>query len=497
MADVYLAEQESLKRQVAVKVLKRELADDETYVRRFHNEAQAAAALVHANIVQIHDVGRVDNVHFIAQEYVKGQNLGQLLGRCGPLEPAAVVGIMRQVAAALAKAAERGIIHRDIKPENIMLSNAGEVKVADFGLARLANDRDQAHLTQVGVAVGTPLYMSPEQVEGRPLDPRSDQYSFGVSCYHMLTGEPPFVGETPLAVAVQHVNREPRPLAALRPETPEALCRIVHKLLSKSPDDRYANPRDLSRDLRLCPIDESAADWVTNLSEAADAYASEVVGIDSNAATRQLQTAMTAAITRAAGARRRRSWWAVGLAVAFALGGAVAWYRREPFALAGAKDLTVPKQTSAEMQLFYAKLRDSEEWYTSVEGYFPEAFYPIQRSKQELARYYLSREQWKKALGVLAELEALESEPEFHAFGLAGEAFVYQQRAEYEKAAACLARLEPIKGNLKDRPMRQLVGVALEQVSKSVERESSKRWAEWAESLEEENASDLASDASS
>ena len=209
MADVYLAEQGRLKRRVAVKILKPELAGDRTYLQRFQLEAQAAASLVHANIVQIYEVGCVDQLHYIAQEYVQGQNLREYIARHGPPDLPHALSIMRQVAAALAKAAEQGVVHRDIKPENIMLTAGGEVKVADFGLARLTREGAANDLTQVGITLGTPLYMSPEQVEGKPLDPRSDIYSFGVTCYHMLSGVPPFRGETALGVAVQHLKKQP------------------------------------------------------------------------------------------------------------------------------------------------------------------------------------------------------------------------------------------------------------------------------------------------
>src|SRR5436853_6183095 len=174
MADVYLAEQGSLRRQVAFKALKRELAADSTYVRRFHNEAQAAAALVQANIVQIYEVGCIEDFHYIAQEYVEGQNLSQYIGRHGTPDVKLALAVMRQVTAALCKSAERGIVHRDIKPENIMLARSGEVKVADFGLARIGRGEESVKLTQVGITMGTPLYMSPEQVEGRSLAPRGD-----------------------------------------------------------------------------------------------------------------------------------------------------------------------------------------------------------------------------------------------------------------------------------------------------------------------------------
>ncbi|MCP4514909.1 MAG: serine/threonine protein kinase, partial [Delftia sp.] len=177
MAEVYLAEQCRLRRRVAVKVLRQELANDPTYLKRFELEAQAAASLVHANIVQIYEVGRVDRLHYIAQEYVQGQNLMEWITRQGPPDLPHALSIMRQVAAALAKAAQQGVVHRDIKPENIMLTPSGEVKVADFGLARVTREGHAVDLTQIGVTMGTPLYMSPEQVEGKPLDPRSDIYS--------------------------------------------------------------------------------------------------------------------------------------------------------------------------------------------------------------------------------------------------------------------------------------------------------------------------------
>ncbi len=215
MAEVYLAEQVSLRRHVALKILKANLALQDSYVKRFRLEAQAAASLVHPNIVQIYEVGCADGLHFIAQEYVQGMNLQELLVRRGAPDLKLALAIMRQAAAALAKAAERGIVHRDIKPENIMLSGHGEVKVADFGLARLSND--ETRLTQEGYTLGTPLYMSPEQVEGKPLDTRSDIYSLGVTCYHMLAGQPPFRGETALNVAVQHLKGEAADLGELRP----------------------------------------------------------------------------------------------------------------------------------------------------------------------------------------------------------------------------------------------------------------------------------------
>jgi len=265
MADVYLAEQSALKRWVAIKILKPELANDKVYLKRFEREAQAAASLVHANIVQIHEVGHVDNYRYIVQEYVQGQNLREYLSRSGPPDLPHTLSIMCQVVAALAKAAERGVVHRDIKPENIMLTRAGEVKVADFGLARVSREGEAADLTQVGITMGTPLYMSPEQVEGKLLDPRSDVYSFGVTCYHMLSGSPPFSGETALGVAVQHLKAEPQRLEIVRPDLPPALCRVVHKMLAKSPKDRYQSARELLRELRRLQLEQCGDNWPEDL----------------------------------------------------------------------------------------------------------------------------------------------------------------------------------------------------------------------------------------
>ena len=157
---------------------------------------------------------------------------------------------MRQIAAALQRASELGIVHRDIKPENILLTRKGEVKVADFGLSCWhEGEHQQLNLTATGVTMGTPLYMSPEQVEGKAVDPRTDIYSFGVTCYHMLAGQPPFRGSTAFEVALQHVQATPRPLAEVRPDLPPLLCEVVHKMMAKDPAQRYQTCRDVLRDV--------------------------------------------------------------------------------------------------------------------------------------------------------------------------------------------------------------------------------------------------------
>ncbi len=250
MAEVYLAEQTSLRRNVAVKILRSEFTSDETYLKRFRQEATAAGTLSHPNIVQVFLIGEQEGTHFIAQEYVQGRNLKEFLARKGPLDLSIALVILRQVAAALQVAAAAGIVHRDIKPENILLTKKGEAKVADFGLAQLTQHGEKVALTQVGITMGTPLYMSPEQVNGKPLDARSDLYSFGVMAYHMLAGKPPFQGETPLAVAVQHLNSQCTPLKSLRPDLPDAVCNFVHKLMAKKRDDRYPDAQAVLQELK-------------------------------------------------------------------------------------------------------------------------------------------------------------------------------------------------------------------------------------------------------
>jgi len=250
MGQVYLAEQISLKRKVALKILRPEMAAEPTSLQRFKAEATAVAQATHANIVQIYAVGEIGGVSYMALEYVEGRNLREYLLKKGPPDLLLALSIMRQAAAALQRAAELGIIHRDIKPENILLTRKGEVKVADFGLSRcLAGDRPALNLTQTGVTMGTPLYMSPEQVEGKQVDCRTDIYSFGVTCYHMLAGHPPFQGESPFEVALQHVRAVPKPLTDIRPDLPPALCAIVHKMMAKDPAQRFQTGRELLKDI--------------------------------------------------------------------------------------------------------------------------------------------------------------------------------------------------------------------------------------------------------
>lgn len=251
-SEVYLAEQDNASNPyVAVKVLRPDIVDkdDNKMLERFQHEAKAARVLNHPNIVQVYKIDESDGLHYIAQEFVHGRNLSELLRRNGPPATKDSLHIIRQVATALQAAHEAGVVHRDIKPENIMLTREGRVKVADFGLAQLSYGSDRGNLTQEGMTIGTPMYMSPEQANGRKLDLRSDIYSLGVTAYHMFAGSPPFTGPNPVAIAVQHVNDEPELLHKRRAKVPEVISRFVHKMMAKDPARRYQSAQGIMNDV--------------------------------------------------------------------------------------------------------------------------------------------------------------------------------------------------------------------------------------------------------
>jgi len=247
MADVWVGHDRLLNRRVAVKILHPEYAANEAFVARFHREAQAAANLNHPNIVDIYDWGRDEGVYFMVMELIQGRNLREILHSEGALEPRRVAEIAQSVAAALGAAHERGLVHRDIKPANVLLTPEGDAKVTDFGIARAWDDSDQ--LTRTGAVIGTATYFSPEQAQGLTADGRSDLYALGVVMYELLTGVPPFVGESPVSVAYQHVREFAPPPSDLNPNIPDALDAIVMRCLEKDPRRRYQTAGALSLDL--------------------------------------------------------------------------------------------------------------------------------------------------------------------------------------------------------------------------------------------------------
>jgi serine/threonine protein kinase len=251
MGVVYKARDPLIDRVVAIKTINLGLAQEEKeeYEARFYQEARAAGRLNHPNIVTIYDVGKSGDIAYIAMEFLQGCELRDLLREKGKLPVGQVLDIVAQVASGLAYAHEHGIVHRDIKPSNIMVIRDGHVKITDFGIARMASS---AVRTQTGMVLGSPKYMSPEQVLGKVIDQRSDIFSLGVMLYEMLSGIAPFAGENVNAIMFQTLNTVPVAPGKLNAYVPDMLNFIVAKALAKGVDDRYQNARDFSIDLRAC-----------------------------------------------------------------------------------------------------------------------------------------------------------------------------------------------------------------------------------------------------
>lgn len=247
MATVYLAEDVVLARPVALKILTKALAADKAFVDRFRREAQAAARFRHPNIVTVYDWGPYEDSFFIAMEYIEGRTLGEVIAEDGPLAATEAARIAGEIVAALEVAHGEGLVHRDIKPSNIIITPAGQVRIADFGIARARNAG--VDLTQVGMIVGTSAYLSPEQAQGLDVDQRSDLYSLGVVLFEMVTGEPPFTGDSALAVATQHVSSPAPRLRSRQPSLPVELDELVDRLLAKNPDDRFRSATELAPEL--------------------------------------------------------------------------------------------------------------------------------------------------------------------------------------------------------------------------------------------------------
>jgi serine/threonine-protein kinase len=260
MGEVFLAEDAELERLIALKILPQDLANDTERMRRFVQEAKSASALNHPNIITIHEIGKTDNTHFIATEYIEGETLHSRL-RSERMNLKNVLDVAIQVASALDAAHRAGIVHRDIKPENVMIRPDGVVKILDFGIAKLTEKKAEsidaeaataikAEGTSPGMIIGTASYMSPEQARGKDIDARSDIFSFGVVLYEMLAGKQPFEGENAMDVIGSILNKEPAPIQLLLPEVPQEIGRISSKTLKKDREERYQTAKDLLIDLK-------------------------------------------------------------------------------------------------------------------------------------------------------------------------------------------------------------------------------------------------------
>jgi serine/threonine-protein kinase len=256
MANVYLAYDTILDRDVAVKVLRGDLANDEKFVRRFQREALNASSLSHPNIVEVYDVGDDNGQYFIVMEYIEGKNLKDLLKKRGKLTVPEVVDIMSQIADGLSVAHDSYIIHRDIKPQNIMILENGLVKITDFGIAMAMN---ATQLTQTNSVMGSVHYLPPEQASGKGSTLKSDIYSMGILMYELLTGVLPYRGENAVEIALKHLKE---PLPSIReelPDLPQAVENIILKSAAKNPKNRYNDAREMYEDLKTC-LDESRKD---------------------------------------------------------------------------------------------------------------------------------------------------------------------------------------------------------------------------------------------
>jgi serine/threonine-protein kinase len=267
MGVVYKARDPLIDRVVAIKTINLALALDEKeeFESRFYQEAKAAGRLSHPNIVTIYDVGKNGDVAYIAMEFLEGRELRDIMNDGGLLPIDQVLDIVAQVAQGLAYAHEHDIVHRDVKPSNVMVVRGSHVKITDFGIARMPSSAVQ---TQTGMVLGSPKYMSPEQVMGKPIDQRSDIFSLGVMLYEMLTGQAPFNGDNVNAIMYQTLNAIPSAPSSLNPEVPEMINFIVAKALAKKVEDRYQNALDFSVDLRSCRETLPRSSQKINLSKA-------------------------------------------------------------------------------------------------------------------------------------------------------------------------------------------------------------------------------------
>ena len=484
MSEVYLAEQTTLKRNVAIKIMRPELLQDEIHLKRFRHEAMAAGGLVHPNIVQVYTVGEEAGTHFIAQEYVQGQNLREYLVRKGPPDLAVSLHIMKQVCAALQTASDAGVVHRDIKPENIMLTRKGEVKVADFGLAQLTQGGKRVNLTQVGVTMGTPLYMSPEQVNGSKIDHRSDIYSFGVSCYHMLTGSPPFRGETALAVAMQHLNQEPDELSTLRPDLPPLLSRIVHKMMAKDREQRYQSAQAVLSDLKRVTRDGNKSSGQTEADTpdvATTQPTSSVV-----APVKKLKSKRLTWRDRLASLPQQSAWSQAKLLIPLAivlggLGAGIGWWRRppNPFEAPAEGSSHILKKETAASQYWYAMQNSGDEaaWQAVIKN-FPNEPLELHRAQEKLALLYVGQGRHRDALDLFETLAGMtaEKDQQWRAIGLAGKAVVLSLQGQESASQELLdAQLKSLVRHL-DREMKRQVHSSIARNEKKLSRNLEESW---------------------
>ena len=283
MADVYMAKDHKLNRNVAVKVLKSGYVEDEKFLKKFETEAQAVARLSHPNIVNIYDVGMEDGINYIVMELAEGITLKEYIRKKGYLSPKETVEISTQIASAISHAHKNHIIHRDIKPQNILVSDTGIIKVTDFGIAKATSSNT---VTSTATAMGSVHYISPEQAKGRFCDEKSDIYSLGITMYEMVTGHVPFDHENGVTIALMHLQNEITPPSQIRDGIPDSLEKIILKCTMKKPEERYQTADDLIADLRLV-FEDTSGGYVGVVPAIDD---SPTIMIDQNELTQRINT---------------------------------------------------------------------------------------------------------------------------------------------------------------------------------------------------------------
>ena len=341
MAEVYRARDELLGRDVAVKVLSDKFSRDSAFVERFRREAQSAANLNHPNIASIYDYGDDGGTYFIVMEYIDGKPLSDVIDAEAPLMPERAAEIASDVARALERAHASGLVHRDIKPGNIMLDSGGQTKVTDFGIARALTADGEATMTQTGMVIGTASYLSPEQAQGNPVDPRSDVYALGCVLYEMLTGSAPFTGDSPLSIAYKHVRENPVPPSTLNPDVPQELDAIVLKAMAKNPDNRFAGAEEMRQDLARFLAGQKV--------HATPILADDTMVAAPAGGTQVLrQTDMYDEEPGPDDSKKRTGWYILLTLLVLALLGLVAWFLATNFFSSGAEVPDVVGQPVAE-----------------------------------------------------------------------------------------------------------------------------------------------------
>jgi len=524
-SDVFMATQVSLGRRVALKILKDELANDESYVKRFIQEARAAAKLEHPNIVRIYEVGElssndlqtgrrfwnrlrrsrssVKTYRFIAQEYVDGTSLAQYLRKNGQATILQTFAILEQIVSALKRASDFNIVHRDVKPENVLIDSTGALKVVDFGLARFIDSNDSiildaTSLTRTGIALGTPLYMSPEQARGQKIDSRSDIYSLGVTAYRALAGFVPFTADTPLAVVLKHLNEQARPLAEIRPDAPEALTSLVRRMMEKKPDDRPNSIDALAEELRsarreyVASLRNSNAERdaiVASRSTAAIARVGDSDGFDLKGESRTGSTSSEEPLNggseptifqseeeresfqRFLNATDLSSVWQTNCAKleeTLRKAAVPFWNRRRAFVVASSligalllgggalllknrlvastptePPLTIKRFESVEEQYVFALQLGTVDAWKSVCEYFPDDAYWNMRARKQLALVYVEEKDVESASEIFQEIASNPIPGKgVEPFGLVGLAWRSASLGDFNAAVATLSELD-------------------------------------------------------